>query len=70
VSDTGAGINPNEMRELFNKFKQLSTVSQTGVKGTGLGLAIVKGIVDGHGGYVGVVSEVGTGSVFYFVLPL
>lgn len=70
VSDTGPGINPSEIKELFNKFKQLNTKSETGVKGTGLGLAIVKGIIEEHGGQVGVVSEVGVGSVFYFVIPL
>lgn len=70
VSDTGSGINPSEITELFSKFKQLSNKSETGVKGTGLGLAIVKGIVEGHGGTVGVVSEMGVGSVFFFVIPL
>ncbi|MDO8728442.1 MAG: ATP-binding protein [bacterium] len=70
VQDTGSGINPSEIKELFNKFKQLNNKSETGVKGTGLGLAIVKGIVEGHGGSVGVISEVGVGSIFFFVLPL
>ena len=70
ISDTGAGIDAGEIKELFNKFKQLNTKSETGIKGTGLGLAIVKGIVEGHGGSVGVVSEIGIGSVFFFVLPL
>src|SRR3989338_986377 len=70
ISDTGAGIDAGEIKELFNKFKQLNTKSETGIKGTGLGLAIVKGIVEGHGGSVGAVSEIGIGSVFFFVLPL
>ncbi|HBD24954.1 MAG: hypothetical protein A2566_00670 [Candidatus Zambryskibacteria bacterium RIFOXYD1_FULL_40_13] len=70
VSDTGSGIEENNIKELFSKFKQLGNKSETGVKGTGLGLAIAKGIVEGHGGTIGVVSEAGVGSVFYFVLPL
>jgi PAS domain S-box-containing protein len=70
VSDTGAGISSSGIKELFTKFKQLGTTSETGLKGTGLGLAIAKGVMEEHGGTIGVVSEVGTGSVFYCVLPL
>ncbi len=70
VSDTGSGINPAGQKELFNKFKQLDNRAETGIKGTGLGLAIAKGIAEEHGGSIGVVSEIGVGSVFYFVLPL
>ncbi len=71
VSDTGAGIPKEQLGELFNKFKQLNNKEfVTNVKGTGLGLAIVKGIVEEHKGKIGVVSEVGAGSAFYFVLPL
>lgn len=70
VSDTGSGINPSAIKELFNKFKQLDNRAETGVKGTGLGLAIAKGIVEEHGGSIGVVSDIGVGSVFYFVIPL
>jgi len=70
VSDTGHGINSSEIKELFSKFKQLNNKSETGMKGTGLGLAIAKGIVEGHGGSIGVVSEIGVGSVFYFIIPL
>src|SRR3989344_5841952 len=70
VADTGSGINASEIKDLFNKFKQLDNKSETGVKGTGLGLAIVKGIVEAHNGSVGVVSEIGVGSLFFFVIPL
>ncbi len=70
VSDTGSGIAESGMKELFSKFKQLGTKSNTGMKGTGLGLAIAKGITEAHGGQIGVVSELGVGSVFFFVLPL
>lgn len=70
VSDTGGGISESGIKELFNKYKQLGTPSETGIKGTGLGLAIAKGVVEEHGGTIGVVSEQGVGSVFYFVIPL
>ncbi len=71
VSHPDEGIPPEQIGELFNKFKQLNNKDfVTNVKGTGLGLAIVKGIVEEHKGHVGVVSTVGVGTAFYFVLPL
>ncbi len=70
VADTGAGISESGIKALFNKYKQLGTTSETGMKGTGLGLAIAKGVVEAHGGTIGVASEQGVGSIFYFVLPL
>lgn len=70
VSDTGAGIPEGEIGKLFNKFQQLSTASRSEKKGTGLGLVIVKGVVEAHGGQVGVSSEEGNGTTFYFTLPL
>lgn len=70
VSDSGIGIGQGDMKELFNKFKQLGNKSETSVRGTGLGLAIAKGIIEQHGGKIGAESEYGVGSMFYFVLPL
>lgn len=71
MTDTGEGITPEHIVQLFNKFTQFaSSVRQKDHKGTGLGLVIVKGIVDTHGGTVGVGSKMGTGSTFYFTLPL
>ena len=71
MTDTGVGIPKEQIGDLFNKFKQLSNKEFiSNVKGTGLGLAIVKGIIEEHKGKIGVVSQVGTGSAFYFVLPL
>ena len=71
VTDTGVGIPKEQIGDLFNKFKQLNNKEFiSNVKGTGLGLAIVKGIIEEHKGKIGVVSQVGTGSAFYFVLPL
>lgn len=70
VTDTGTGISADNRSQLFSKFKQLHTETQvTNIRGTGLGLAIAKGIVEGHGGIIGVVSKVDGGSTFYFTLP-
>ncbi len=70
VSDNGIGIPKDGISQLFNKFKQLGGSLAVTKKGTGLGLAIAKGIVEGHGGKIGAVSEEGVGSTFYFMLPL
>lgn len=70
VSDTGIGMPEGEVPKLFNKFEQLSSSAKTGKRGTGLGLVIVKGVVEAHGGHVGVLTEEGKGTTFYFSLPL
>ena len=70
VRDTGPGI-PAEMRALlFGKFQQLDGSDARRKSGTGLGLAISKAIVELHGGTIGVDSEPGRGSTFWFELPL
>ena len=71
VTDIGQGISHDNIPFLFNKFKQFKTAAlSANKKGTGLGLVITKGIIEAHGGVVGVVSEEGIGSTFYFSLPL
>lgn len=70
VSDSGTGISKEGISQLFNKFKQFGGDIPRIKKGTGLGLAIAKMIVEEHGGKIGVVSEEGVGSTFYFMLPL
>lgn len=65
VIDTGAGIEPEKLGEVFNRFVKL----QTNKKGTGLGLSICKTIVNKLGGEIGVESTVGKGSTFWFTLP-
>jgi two-component system, NtrC family, sensor histidine kinase KinB len=67
VSDTGAGIAKEHQAHIFEKFFR---VPGTSVDGAGLGLFIAKEIVEGHGGEIGVKSEEGRGSTFWFTLPL
>jgi signal transduction histidine kinase len=66
VRDNGKGIPTAEQTHLFRPFTQLSQVH---TKGSGLGLAIVRRIVEKLGGTVGVESQQGQGSYFYFTLP-
>ena len=66
VADSGAGIPKQYQERIFDKFFQLPG---SGPRGTGLGLYIVKEIVRGHGGEIGVDSEPGKGSIFWFTLP-
>ncbi|MBF0371214.1 MAG: hybrid sensor histidine kinase/response regulator [Magnetococcales bacterium] len=69
VSDQGPGIPPQEREKLFKPFQKLSIKSTAGEKSTGLGLAIVLKIIDAHGGYVEVDSEVNKGTTFTVSLP-
>lgn len=66
VSDTGIGIPQEEQESIFARFKKLDRE----VPGTGLGLTLSQNIIKKLGGKVGVESEVGKGSTFWFVLPL
>jgi signal transduction histidine kinase/FixJ family two-component response regulator len=69
VCDNGEGIAPADIPKLFRKFSQLDSGSTRKVGGTGLGLVICKGIIEQHGGTIGVDSTPGEGSCFYFLLP-
>jgi PAS domain S-box-containing protein len=70
VEDTGIGIAPAEIGQLFVEFQQLDAGIAKRHAGTGLGLALTKRIVEAQGGSVGVRSVVGSGSVFFAILPL
>ena len=58
------------MKRLFGKFQQLDGSDRRQRRGTGLGLAISKAIIEQHGGRIGVQSQVGVGSTFWFELPV
>jgi signal transduction histidine kinase len=71
VTDTGAGISPEALTHIFDRFYQADPSRPGGRKhGSGLGLAIVKEIVGAHGGKISVRSEPGKGSTFTVSLPL
>jgi signal transduction histidine kinase len=70
VLDHGQGIRAEELSRLFGAFQRTSAKPTGGEPSTGLGLSICKKIVELHGGHIGVESEVGQGSRFFFVLPL
>ena len=69
VADHGPGIDDYEQSMIFEKFYR-GRDQRLSIQGTGMGLAIAKAIVELHGGTIGVTSQVGRGSVFYFSLPL
>ncbi|MCC7117182.1 MAG: PAS domain S-box protein [Anaerolineales bacterium] len=66
VKDNGMGIAPEYYERVFGLFDKLDASSE----GTGVGLALVKRIIEVHGGKIWVESEWGTGSTFYFTLPI
>ncbi len=69
VRDFGAGIPSEHLPRLFERFYRVDKARSREAGGTGLGLAIVKHIVLNHGGEIGVTSELGHGSTFWFRLP-
>src|SRR6202035_2705095 len=69
VADHGPGIDDFEQSLIFDKFYR-GRGQRLHVQGTGMGLAIAKAIVEAHGGKLGVTSQPGHGSVFYFTLPV
>jgi len=68
IADRGPGIDDFEQALVFEKFYR-GRNQRVQVHGTGMGLAICKAIVEAHGGHIGVTSQLGHGSVFYFGLP-
>ncbi len=70
VFDTGIGIKKEDMDKLFVNFQQVDSRRNRSVEGTGLGLAISQRLVENMGGKIGVNSEYGKGSDFWFTIPL
>jgi signal transduction histidine kinase len=70
VRDTGAGIPPENVPYIFEKFFQADNQASASAKGTGLGLAIAKSIVSAHGGSISVESTFGKGTTFSISLPV
>jgi len=69
VADRGPGIDDFEQTLIFDKFYRGKN-ERYRIQGTGLGLAIAKAVVEAHGGTIGVTSQLGHGSVFWFSLPV
>jgi PAS domain S-box-containing protein len=70
VVDAGRGIPADAQVLIFDRFRQLELDDQVTHKGSGLGLSICKALVESHGGTIGVDSEAGSGSRFWFKLPV
>jgi two-component system sensor histidine kinase GlrK len=68
VADTGRGIEPQNLQNIFEKFRRIEKGKDT-TRGSGLGLAIAQHIVKAHGGGIWVESKKSYGSTFYFSLP-
>ena len=69
VTDTGIGIAAEDQPRLFKEFSQLDASASRKYEGTGLGLALSRRLVELQGGEIGVESEIGKGSTFWFTLP-
>ena len=70
VRDTGEGIEPEHLKNIFERFYRTDQSRERATGGAGLGLAIVKQFVNLHGGRVSATSTIGEGSVFVFTLPV
>lgn len=70
VKDTGPGIAPEDLNNIFERFYRSDKSRARSGGGTGLGLAIAKGLVEAHGGKIWAESKLNDGSIFYFTVPV
>jgi len=70
IADQGRGVPQSFQSTIFEKFRQVEKEDATRLQGSGLGLPICKAIVESHGGQIGVISQEGAGSTFWFTLNL
>src|SRR5437764_8511838 len=70
VADTGIGIPPDQLGEVFAEFRQVDATVTREFGGSGLGLSITKKFVEMHGGRIWIESEIGKGCTFFFAVPL
>ena len=70
IADGGPGIPPEERVQVFEKFYRLPQSQQVHHTGAGLGLAICKGLIEAHGGRIGIDGRAGGGTVVSVCLPL
>ncbi|TAD95165.1 MAG: hypothetical protein EAZ97_15950 [Bacteroidetes bacterium] len=69
VSDSGQGIPADKLDLVFEKFGQVKATNSGGIRSTGLGLTFCKMAIEAHGGQIGVESELGEGTTFWFTVP-
>ena len=70
IEDSGIGINKNDQEKIFDRFYRVEGKNEKTFPGFGIGLYICQEIIRRHNGKIGVISEPGKGSLFYFSLPL
>ena len=69
VADTGIGLRQDDLERIFGEFEQVDSSYTRNQEGTGLGLALSRKLVELHGGWIWVESELGKGSIFRFIIP-